>query len=107
VKTTVFPKLELHGGPHGKDLRLTIDGQPASKAVRVELVGDVNDVVRAKITQIVEVVAIDIEASIEDKEQHRVILRLSRPGVSSELSATAFGGTLRGAVSAALDALGE
>jgi hypothetical protein len=98
-----FPRVELSGGPHGKNLEFKIDGEIVPKTTRVEIVADVNDVVRIKTYQFVELVTIDLEAIIDKVETHRAIIRINHLGDPFPApTASAEGASLREAVLAAL-----
>ena len=58
-----FPKLTIKGGPHGKNVVVELDGKPIERSPHIEFTTDVNDVIRAKIFQFVEV-DIDVEAEV-------------------------------------------
>lgn len=59
-----FPRVKVAGGPHGRNLEMTVGDQRLDGVHRVEIVMDVNDVVRMKTFQFVAV-DIDTEAIVE------------------------------------------
>jgi hypothetical protein len=63
IETRQFPKVKIIGGPHGKDTVMEIDGVRVAKTTRVEVVFDVNDIVRLKTFQYVEAI---VEAEIPE-----------------------------------------
>lgn len=54
-QTTNFPVLSITGGPIGRDVKMLLDGEPMRKVTGFKLSGMVNDVIRLKTYQIVQV----------------------------------------------------
>jgi hypothetical protein len=60
-----FPVLRLTGGPHSADLEASLDGEEIQRVHRIEITTDVNDVVRIKTYQMVEV-ELELAGEVED-----------------------------------------
>lgn len=58
-----YPVLRLTGGPYPATLKAELDGREIDRVHRIEITTDVNDVVRVKTFQMVEV---DLELASED-----------------------------------------
>lgn len=56
-----FPSLKVTGGPAGVNLKAQLDGKTIDGCNRIEIVGDVHDVMRVIVHQIVE---LDIETQV-------------------------------------------
>jgi hypothetical protein len=78
VSTT---RLKLRGGPHGAKIEGEIGGKPLTGVYHIEMVADVHDVIRATISQYVEV-DIDIESVVETKG--KIWLAVREPRVVGE-----------------------
>lgn len=74
-----LPKVLLTGGPHAKDTKLLVNGEEVPGVTRVEIVLDVNDVIRIKTYQIGEVV-FEGEALVEDAGFHITVKMIEPPG---------------------------
>jgi hypothetical protein len=81
VSTT---RLKLRGGPHGAHIEGEVGGKPLTGVYHIEMVADVHDVIRATISQYVEV-DIDVESVVETKGEVWLAVREPRViGQSSE-----------------------
>lgn len=105
-----FPKLTLKGGPHGARVELRVDGKQTNKVHRVELVVDVNDAIRAKVFQFVEIAEIEVEGVLEKVGEVKATIGLRRPDEDPDVipfrllgSYEGTGKNLREAVLAALE----
>lgn len=58
-------RLKLRGGPAGVKIEGEVDGRPLTGVYHIEMVADVHDVIRATISQFVEV-DIDVESMVEE-----------------------------------------
>lgn len=58
-------RLKLRGGPHGAKIEGEVGGRPLTGVYHIEMVADVRDVIRATISQYVEV-DVDIESVVEE-----------------------------------------
>lgn len=73
-----FPKVVIKGGPTGKDVDMTIDGGKPKKVHRVEIVADVNEVVRVTTYQFAE---IHVEVETPGSEDGGWIVALRAPDI--------------------------
>ena len=76
-------RLKLRGGPMGHKIEGEIDGRPLTGVYHIEMVADVHDVIRATISQHVEV-DIDVESVVEVGGD--VWLAVREPRVIGQLS---------------------
>lgn len=60
-----FPVLRLTGGPFAGNLKATLDGVEMERVHRIEVTADVNDVVRVKTYQIIEI-ELELASDVED-----------------------------------------
>lgn len=95
----------LKGGPTARNLKLQIDGEDVPQVSRVELVGDVHDVMRVVTTQIAMVADIEVEARVEIEPKYAATIEVYRAN-GTELEqigiAHSEGSTLAGTVLLAL-----
>lgn len=88
-----FPKVRVEGGPHGRNLKLTVDGEELKGVHRAELIFDVHDVVRIKTSQFVEAIVEIEEAKLVPSARVKVI-RPSLEGAAYEVLAESAADTV-------------
>lgn len=112
------PKVEITGGPAGKDTKLVVDGVMQEAVHRVEITLDVNDAVRVTTFQFAEVVASFDEAMVEEggwqvELRKLVVEEIPVEGAPSlfqrgvDVVGHARAGSLREAVQSLLDQMDE
>ena len=99
---TQFKKLHVTGGPHGKNMKVTLDGEPLTNAYRIELQAGVDDAVRIHVSYImITMDPVEVEGVVE----HRVLLKRASPETDEYAYVEAVGDSLAKAIRTLADTL--
>ena len=71
TKPRNWPQVEIEGGPHAKNTKVTIDGKPVPALTRAVVTMDVNDAARIELHQYIDYAKLQVEGVIH----HRVVLK--------------------------------